>query len=153
MIVSEELKETIRSHHDVDKDDIPYMRKAAKVCGLCCSMCACIYICIYLNISPNTHIVAHPPSRSKYSHYNPAPLAALHGAGQAGGHQRSHSGPILVRAGPDRAGRDEGAVQLHGCVGNKLSMFWGASKRVLEYMWKMGFCIMIITSIHKYDHF
>lgn len=33
-IVNEPLKETIRSHHDIDKDDIPHMRKAAKVCPL-----------------------------------------------------------------------------------------------------------------------
>jgi hypothetical protein len=30
-IVNEPLKETIRSHHDIEKDDIPHMRKAAKV--------------------------------------------------------------------------------------------------------------------------
>lgn len=31
MIIDEELKNTIRSHHDIEKDDAKYMKKAIKV--------------------------------------------------------------------------------------------------------------------------
>ena len=30
MVVSEELKEAIRSHHDIDKGDAPFLKKAAR---------------------------------------------------------------------------------------------------------------------------
>lgn len=31
MVVGEELKTTIRSHHDIEKDSVKFMRKAIKV--------------------------------------------------------------------------------------------------------------------------
>ena len=30
MIVGEDLKEAIRSHHDIDKNDAPYLKKASR---------------------------------------------------------------------------------------------------------------------------
>ena len=30
MVVGEDLKEAIRSHHDIDKNDVPYMKKASR---------------------------------------------------------------------------------------------------------------------------
>lgn len=32
MVVGEELKHPIRSHHDIEKDNCKYMKKAMKVC-------------------------------------------------------------------------------------------------------------------------
>ena len=31
IIIDDDLKNVIRSHHDIEKDDIPYMKKAMKV--------------------------------------------------------------------------------------------------------------------------
>ena len=31
MVVDDELKHPIRSHHDIEKDDVKYMKKAMKV--------------------------------------------------------------------------------------------------------------------------
>lgn len=33
MVVGDELKHPIRSHHDIEKDNCKYMKKAMKVCG------------------------------------------------------------------------------------------------------------------------
>ena len=30
MVVGEDLKEAIRSHHDIDKNDVPHMKKASR---------------------------------------------------------------------------------------------------------------------------
>ncbi|VEL15913.1 unnamed protein product [Protopolystoma xenopodis] len=35
MVVDDDLKNIIRSHHDIEKDNCKYMRKAIKVCLLC----------------------------------------------------------------------------------------------------------------------
>lgn len=32
IIIDEEFKHTIRSHHDIEKDNAKYMKKAIKVC-------------------------------------------------------------------------------------------------------------------------
>jgi protein transport protein SEC23 len=32
MVVGNELKEPIRSHHDIEKDNVKYYKKATKVC-------------------------------------------------------------------------------------------------------------------------
>ena len=32
MIIDNELKNVMRSHHDIEKDNTPYMRKAMRVC-------------------------------------------------------------------------------------------------------------------------
>jgi protein transport protein SEC23 len=37
-VVSPELKEPIRSHHDIDRDNIKYYKKAVKVCFECASL-------------------------------------------------------------------------------------------------------------------
>lgn len=34
-VVGDELKSTIRSHHDIEKDNAKYMKKAIKVCLKC----------------------------------------------------------------------------------------------------------------------
>jgi hypothetical protein len=45
MVVSNELKEPIRSHHDIDRDSAKHFKRAAKVClGFHCS-CSCAYTC------------------------------------------------------------------------------------------------------------
>lgn len=33
MVVGPELREPIRSHHDIDRDNVKYYKKASKVCG------------------------------------------------------------------------------------------------------------------------
>ena len=34
MIIDNELKNVMRSHHDLEKDNTPYMKKAMRVCDL-----------------------------------------------------------------------------------------------------------------------
>ena len=34
MVIDDDLKNTIRSHHDIDKDNCKYMKKAMKVCDI-----------------------------------------------------------------------------------------------------------------------
>ena len=34
MVVDDELKHPIRSHHDIEKDNCKYMKKAMKVCTI-----------------------------------------------------------------------------------------------------------------------
>ena len=39
MVVDDELKHPIRSHHDIEKDNVKYMKKAMKVSYLCILNC------------------------------------------------------------------------------------------------------------------
>ena len=38
MIVAESRKETLRSHHDLEKDSCKYHKKACKVCSTVCTV-------------------------------------------------------------------------------------------------------------------
>ena len=44
IIIDEEFKHTIRSHHDIEKDNAKYMKKAIKVCH-------CTILFVHINSS------------------------------------------------------------------------------------------------------
>lgn len=45
MVVNDELKDPIRSHLDLEKNNAKFTRKAMKVR---CSVCICTYVCMYI---------------------------------------------------------------------------------------------------------
>ena len=54
MVAGESLKDPIRSHYDLDKDNCKYFKKACKVqgallycvCVCVCVLCVCVCVCV-----------------------------------------------------------------------------------------------------------
>ena len=52
MIIDNELKNVMRSHHDLEKDNTPYMKKAMRVCDLCLYSTVCIPFFQFRSVTP-----------------------------------------------------------------------------------------------------